>query len=356
MKNSIYFDETFTPELLVNEESDPALRNSVWLIFSTGSGSNPKLEITVRTVAYTVNLTENTDYNYQLPGLYWAAGGVTSIRLVSGAGASEYIYITFPEIISGDAALCEEELQDHAYFMQGKEDQAAELRTETIKYVNGRDYYIMRLQQIIAFVFASRNANASALLTCTICFTASGITDETDVNIRIKVNHIFDESFLPSQTIRNGKHIITICYPVTNIGMNDRNEVDVYIETGEGVLEILQGNALATLTASGLATSSGFGGEIELLDYVENFAADTAMIFMPAGEALTISQLIPIGPTITENVAVITMPGIAVIDNFVETVRVVNYELARQRVLEDEATDRVTEDGANYRYTESEHG
>ena len=356
MKNSIYFDETFAPVLLVNEESDPnAARNSVWLIFRTSTGANPYLEINVRGTQYTEELDPETSYKYQLAGLYWGAGGATSIRLVAGGVASDYIYITFPEIINTDAALQEVENTDRRYYLQGKTDETTELRSETIKYENGRDYTIgNQMQRIIEFIFASNHAGATALLTATILITARNITTTANVTVTIRVNRVFDEVFVPVQTVQNGKHIITICYPVSNIGQNNRNQVDIYLEIDDGEIEILQKNALATLTASGLAASGGFTGDIEVLDFAQVVTIADAFAVSAVSENVSVIASAPTGVTISESVGSLLVQAIPISNVISDVARVINYEGAKPLMTENLVDYMTTEDGDNL-YTEQEH-
>ena len=341
----------------MNEESDPgsATRNTVWLIFSTGSGTDPYLEINVKNTRYTVALEPDTAYNYQLAGSYWADGGVTSIRLVAGGVASEYIYITFPEIINTDAALQEVENADLRYYMQGKSDEATELRSQTIKYANGRDYYIgWQLQRVIEFVFASSFAGSTALLTATICFTASGIAEEANVTVRFRVNRTFDEIFVPVQTIRNGKHILTLCYPVSGITPTNRNQVDIYLQISDGEIEVLQQQALATITASGLATSGDFTGEIEILEIVEDFNVPDAVSMEPATDAVTIGIHLSGVIDLTDTAQLLTIQNADIIDVLTDRARIVNYEGAKAIVTENGEYYLTLEDG-DYLFTEQEH-
>lgn len=356
MKNSIYFDETFAPVLLVNEESDPnGTRNTVWLDFQTGDGSNPYLEIYAGDVQYTVALDPETKYIYQLAGLYWAAGGVTSIRLVAGGSASEYVYITFPDIINTDAALLEENEENHSYFMQGKTDDAAELKSETIKYTNGRDYNIgQQMQKVIEFIFSSANANATGLLTATILITASNITNKGVITVRIRVNRTFDEVFIPMQTVENGKHIITICYPVSGISQNNRNQVDIYLQIDDGAIEILQQQAIATLTASGIATSGGFSGEIEVGDYAEAITINDRISVASPSESLRIVSGNNAYAEITEAAQLINVIEVSAANTISDFVRIVNYEGAKPLMTENLVDYLTTEDGDNL-YTEQEH-
>ena len=354
MKNTLFFGDDFAPVLLKNEEADNDLmRNAIFLNFRTSAATNQKLQITVRTIAYFIDLTPDTAYDYQLAGLYWATGGTTSLRIVNDDGASEYTYITFPELISTDAALQEVEGGENEYYLQGKENPELELISQTIKYTNGRDYYITQMQRIVEFVFGSKNANATALLTCTICLTASGIDTEADVTVRIRVNRTFDDVFVPVQMIKNGKHVITICYAVSGIAQNNRNQVDIYIETSDGELEILQGKVLATLTASGVASSSEFTGLIEVLEYAEEIPAETLITVETAVEELEVLLAGPADATIEDTVQTLQIVELLLTDAFTDAVRLVNYEDEAVRVLEDDDTTRETEDG-DVRTTERE--
>lgn len=355
MRNSIHFDETFTPELLINEESTAALRNSIWLVFETGPAENPVLEITVRTTAYTVELEPDTTYNYQLPGLYWAAGGTTSIRFVSGALVSDYVYLQFPEIISTDAALCEDsETIGNRYFMQGKDDPLGELKSETISQANSRDYYIGHLMtKIIEFIFGVRQASVSALLTFSITMTVSGVTDEADAIFHIRVNRVFDEVFIPTHTVKNRKYLMTFCYPVANLSQSDHNQIDIYLELTDGTAEIIEGSAIATLTASSIAAGSGFTGEIECLDITEESEIPEITTVTTATETLQISKQIPIGPDLSDTAEILMIPETAYTEQLTDAVRIINHGGAAVRVLEDETDIRYTEDG-DLRMTEEE--
>ncbi len=204
------------------------------------------------------------------------------------------------------------------------------------------------------FVFASKVAQATGLLTLTLTLNCSGITDEATARFHIRVNLIMDEVFIPTQTVKNGSYIITICYPVENIAQSDRNSIDVYLEMSEGVGQILQGGAVATLTGSGVLGSSKFTGLIECIDLTHAFTIpDTIEVEAPA-ETLNIASQQPVGATLSAAVPLFNLPELQLIGNLVDAARVVNYEMAAQRLLEDGETNRVTEDG-DARMTEEEH-
>lgn len=355
MKNTLFFDADFVPELLENEEAaTDELRNAIFLHFTTSAASNQKLQITVRGALFEISLDAETEYDYQVNGIYWATGGTTSFRLVNDNGASDYTYINFPEIITVDAALQEEDVDNRLYYLQGKEDKTIEFRSETASYTNGREYNITTLTRFVQFVFASKVAQATGLLTLTLTLNCSGITDEATARFHIRVNLIMDEVFIPTQTVKNGSYIITICYPVENIAQSDRNSIDVYLEMSEGVGQILQGGAVATLTGSGVLGSNKFTGLIECYDITQRFIIPEEITCESAAEEIQIATQIPTGATLEDEIpATLTIPQIALVDILNDAVRVVGYGGAEPRTLEDEETIRTTEAG-DTRMTEEE--
>lgn len=355
MKNTLFFDADFVPELLENEEAaTDELRNAIFLHFTTSDALNQKLQIVVRAALFEVDLEPETEYSYQLAGIYWATGGTTSLRLVNDDGASEYTYINFPEILTVDAALQEEDVDNRLYYLQGKEDKTIEFRSETASYTNGREYNITTLQRFVQFVFASKVAQATGLLTLTLTLNCSGITDEATARFHIRVNLIMDEVFIPTQTVKNGSYIITICYPVENIAQSDRNSIDVYLEMSEGVGQILQGGAVATLTGSGVVGSTKFKGLIECYDISTGFGIPEQENTDEIEESIQIGSSVPVGGSFSETVPALAIQSPPLVDSLVDSARVVNYAPAAARLLEDEIDNRVTEDG-DTRMTEEEH-
>ena len=271
MKNTIFFNDTFTPILLENEETDSGeLQNEIYLRFRTSSSQNQRLHITVRYAEYDEQLDPSTDYNFMLAGEYWAAGGVTLIQLLNDDFLSQNTQITFPDIISTDAALLEDSEFVNAYYMQGKEEKDEELRQQVIVYTNGREYNIqpsgIDMQKIAELVFSAALRGTNALLVITVIFTASDIEDTGDVEMHFRVNRVFDEMYIPIQTVRNGKYVITVNYPIMNIAQGDRNQVDIFLMTSAGNIRIEQGRCKATITASSISVSEAFTGDLEILE------------------------------------------------------------------------------------------
>lgn len=294
MKNTLFFNDSFAPILLENEETDAdELRNAIFLRFRTTAATNQKLYITVRNAEYEEDLEPSTDYDFRLEGSYWAAGGVTKLQLKNDQLISVFTQITFPEIISTDAALLEDSAHVNAYYLQGKEDKDEELRQQVITYANGTEYNITPesvLPKIIEIKFASVLANTQALFNATINLAASQIEEAGDITFRIRVNRVFDETFIPIQTVRNGRYIVTISYPVRNVSQNDKNQIDVYMTTSAGNIQIEQGQIRASVTASGLSSSEAFTGDIEWLELLGTVTVPQAYaVIIPIAETANVS-------------------------------------------------------------------
>lgn len=295
MKNTIFFNDTFTPILLENEETDSGdLQNEIYLRFRTSSSQNQRLHITVRYAEYDEQLEPSTDYNFMLAGEYWAAGGVTLIQLLNDDFLSQNTQITFPDIISTDAALLEDSEFVNAYYMQGKEEKDEELRQQVIVYTNGREYNIQPsaqdMQRIAQLVFSAALRGTNALLVITVILTASEIEETADLEMHFRVNRVFDAVYIPAQTVQNGKYTITVNYPILNIAQGDRNQVDIYLTTTAGNVQIEQGKCKATITASSITTSDAFTGEIEILELLEpTELAENGLTLVPILETFEVA-------------------------------------------------------------------
>lgn len=295
MKNTLFFDDSFTPILLENEETDSdEIRNEIFLRFRTSASENQRLHITVRYAEYDEQLEPSTDYNFMLAGEYWAAGGVTLIQLLNDDFLSQNTQITFPDIISTDAALSEDGEFVNAYYMQGKEEKDEELRQQVIVYTNGREYNIQPstqdMQRIAQLVFSAALRGTNALLVITVILTASEIEETADLEMHFRVNRVFDTVYIPAQTVQNGKYTITVNYPILNIAQGDRNQVDIYLTTTAGNIQIEQGKCKATITASSITTSDAFTGEIEILELLEpTELAENSLTLVPILETFEVA-------------------------------------------------------------------
>lgn len=295
MKNTLFFDDSFNPILLENEESDAGEQlNTIFLKFRTSDSANQRLHITVRYAEYDEQLEPETDYNFQLAGEYWASGAATLIQIRNDDFLSQNTQITFPDIISTDAALSEDGEFVNAYYMQGKEEKDEELRQQVIVYTNGREYNIQPsaqdMQRIAQLVFSASLRGTNALLIITIILKATEIENTADLAMHFRVNRVFDETYIPEQTVRDGKYVITVNYPILNIAQDDRNQVDIYLTTTAGNIQIEQGKIKATITASSITTSDAFTGEIEILELLEpTELAENGLTLVPILETFEVS-------------------------------------------------------------------
>lgn len=281
MKNTLFFDEDFLPVLLKNEEADAVgMRNAIFLHFKTTASANQKLQITVRGQLNEITLDSSTEYDLQLTGEYWASGGTTSLRLVNMNFTSGLTYINFPEIISIDAALQEQDAENNEYYLQGKQDQIDELKTTLLVYKNGGEYNITNLSKIVELFFLSRNDDIGAMLTLTLTVICSGITTTSELEFHYRVNSAFDEVFVPTETVENGKYIVTLTYPVEGISSSLNNHAEIYMKLGEGNAQILQGGAIATLMATGIMNGAPdpWDGNLDIVERIQAFAISGAGI------------------------------------------------------------------------------
>lgn len=349
MKNTLYFNSDFSVDLLENVEDSI---NSIFLNIKTSSALNQKLDIKVREVITTVDLASGVTTNYELAGTFWASGGNTDIRLRNNDGIGPWISIEFPETLSTDATLLEVDATHYKF--NGQENEEEELKTKVIAYRNLREYNIgSELVKVVEIKFASVLENTAGVFNTTINFEASGIVDSATVTARIRANRAFDELFIPMQIVKNGKHVLTISYPVLDIVQDNSNQIDVYLQIDSGEITIEQGNLLASLVASGITGASGFSGEIDVLDVVE--AVDLEEITVGnSSEVVSVDFLTPERISILDAIATITLDEIIFDNGITEMVRTLLVNVPLLRVLEDDSTERVTEDGEYYRYTESE--
>lgn len=355
MKNTLYFSKDLVPVLLENEENE---LNTIYLQINTSSATGQKCQINAKGITTTINLSSSATVNFELDGEKWAVGGDTAIRFMNDGATGEWYYITFPAIISTDAALQESEEERH-YLMQGQDDEEAqEFASKLVVFKNKRDYYISTMQKIVELKYASSIENTQALFNLTINLTASGISDEADVILRIRVNRAFDDFFIPRQTLKNKKYIITVTYPVTTIALSDKNQLDVYMQMTDGTAYIPQGQLIGTMIGNGLIDSGAFTGEIEALDIVADFTVNEVS-FEDAADSITISRNIPTGGSFTDMVSDLTVPEGSFGGNVNDGIRIIWHSTAAERISEEDGYIRALEDSEatgdpDIRYTEEE--
>lgn len=349
MKNTLYFNKDFSVDLLENIEDD---LNTIFIDITTSASLNQKLNVRVRGVTTTFNLLSGQHQSLELEGSYWAVDGITELQFTNNDTTSPWYSIEFPEVMTTDAMLLE--VDETHYTFNGQENKEEELKTQVIAYRSARDYTVgADLVKVVEIKFASVLDNTSGVFNTTINFEASNITDSATVTARIRLNREFEELFIPMQIVKNGKHVLTISYPVLDILQNDSNQIDVYLQIDDGEITIDQGNLLASIVASGLTQGAGFSGEIDVLDIIETINLSEISVDNQT-DSVTITNYVPETISLTDAVATFTLSEVIYLNGATDLVSVVTVSVPLLRVTENETYDRVTEDGSDFRYTESE--
>lgn len=346
MKNTIYLTSAFAFELLENIEDD---LNYINIHLKTTMESNQQIEVVIRGVTHFFPLQSGVESEVSIPSTLWALGSTTGVRLVNDSFVSDWIYLTFPDTLQTDALL--EQTDNTHFYMQGQSSEEQELKMQIITYQNGSAFIITDLTQIVHIAFATVIENTQALFNATINLLAQNVTDTALVTVRMRVNNEFDEVFIPRQNLKDGYHVLTISYPVTNILQDSSNSIDLLISCSGGEIAIDQGGALASLIGTGLAGAHEFDGKIDVLDAV----ADFNVYEIPTeavNDNVSFDFLTPYLVGLTDNVAMFNIAPFEV-ENVNDNCVVVWDCTPMLRVLEDQETERITEDG-DYRYTEKE--
>ena len=317
MKNVLYFDHQLNLRLLTNEEADD---NSIWIAIETDAFANQTLEVVVNGATTSYSLESSTATETQIPDSLWATGGDTTFRLTNASYTAEYQKITFPEVLTTDAALYE--VSDGAYKLQGQTaGDASAYATQVVAYTNARGYEITTRQiRVISVDFTVSNEDTTGVFNCTILLTASDITDEALCTARIMYNRVMDEIFVPVQTLKNGQHIITIHYPLTTILALSNNNLSVYLSIDDGQIDIQQGAIWASVLAAGLTASEWqWDGRIDIDEswtnvHITNMTFDENAVT----DGVVMNIQVPIGGTFIEryqNVNIPSMTAASVTDN-----------------------------------------
>lgn len=130
-----------------------------------------------------------------------------------------------------------------------------------IGYINSMDIHITPIYHQIARLGFLTQQFSSAVLMVTILVHCNFLEEEgpeitqTDVNFRIAVNGIYDDTFIPTQTIHGGNHIITFMYPL-NLAKEAVNTVTIYAKANAGVVVADAGKIRVQVIGQGMASTT----------------------------------------------------------------------------------------------------
>lgn len=294
MKNIIFLNDRFGFELLENTEEET---NSIWLYFPTTEDADQVLHVKKGFYEYEFELESGTAQEFELPSRLWAVDGDTEIRLTRDGGETlPALYIKFPEELTTNAMLDQGEDTRH-YKMQGRRDEAAELRLTVIATQNGRDFEIPAgiRQKLLELTWLKSKDTETGVVNATILLQITGLNEDEEgtIETELRYNNVFDEVFVPRQRVKNGYQVLTISYPILQMKENEVNVFQVYLKTSAGTVTVPQQNAKASIFASGLVRTNKFTGEIELTDIVTPFEL--------GGQALQLLGILETVNTSTQN-------------------------------------------------------
>lgn len=118
-------------------------------------------------------------------------------------------------------------------------------------------------------------------------YTDIGVSDLT---VTYKMNDEEVKTFYPKKTCINGKHILTLFLPITQVIANSENTLSVYFKLRGGTLTIGESQIRATISGQGLVAGIGdWNGRISISETIERIAiTQTAFGY----DAITDNQIV----------------------------------------------------------------
>ena len=178
---------------------------------------------------------------------------------------------------------------------------------------------------------------------------------DDEVATHIMATYVIDGSeqdLHPQETYIDGNHVLHLMYIMPMSG-NQTSHFYAYLETDDGVYSIEREGVWAYASGAGLVGDGIWDGDIDAYDETEILTVDAAMTVTSASETLSVSKQTPITFEFEEEIGLFTLSDIQLLDDTNDSVRIIDHGSAEPRVLEDEETNRVTEDG-DARMTEEE--
>lgn len=189
----------------------------------------------------------------------------------------------------------------------------------------------------------TKQASASAPVVAEIEYIVDGDTDSTWVPI---------ESWEDGRTNEFTSHILTLNYHIDAAQGN--HTLNIRIKATNGTIKILP-MALLTFMGTNIMVQDGFSGLFDVEDTLGLIEIDEPMIETRNLEDDGVIQMITVNPrvTCTDDLGLVDIAETTVDMNLVDDVEINRIRIELPRVLEDDETERITEEG-DYRYTEKE--
>lgn len=299
MKNLIEFTDTFDPVLLMTEENE---LNSIWIDVKTNTNTNQKIRIVTNTSQVTdIALQSNAKNEFELISDYWSLGGNTTLQLINNGFTSEQITITFPAVIADDVTIYESE--ERHYEIKRKEMDNQELyMVQVIPYRNAMEYNIATApKRVISISYSNTNAKVNGLFNASILFETSGIEETAIATADLYINDIQLSNFTPRQSVSNGRHVLTITYPIQEIENGSYNNLSVFLSIDSGTIHIAQLAIAASILATGLSeVDYRWNGKLTIDENAPTFGLEDLTYANDATDGITITKRTPIGPNISE--------------------------------------------------------
>ncbi len=130
-------------------------------------------------------------------------------------------------------------------------------------------------------------------------------TGHSELTVTYKMNDEEVKTFYPKKTCINGRHILTLFLPITQVIANSENTLSVYFKMAGGTLTIGESQIRATISGQGLVAGIGdWNGRISISETIDRIPiaqtffgidtfTDSAMAVFPRIELYPITQAVP---------------------------------------------------------------
>lgn len=189
----------------------------------------------------------------------------------------------------------------------------------------------------------TKQASASAPVVAEIEYIVDGDTDSTWFPI---------ESWEDGRTNEFTSHILTLNYHIDAAQGN--HTLNIRIKATDGTIKILP-MALLTFMGTNIMVQDGFSGFVDVEDTLGMIEIEETSVDIRSMEDDGVIWLVPVNPrtVCTDDLGLVDIAETTVDMNLVDDVEINRIRIELPRVLEDDETERITEEG-DYRYTEKE--